>query len=62
MSGDVNAAPERAVTDSIIKVCCEGLLGKGLLSGFHFVFVFFLRGGVGGGILVRKKKQKKHHL
>ena len=42
MSGDVIATPERAVRDSILKVCCKGLVGKGLLSGFHFV-----RGGWG---------------
>ena len=37
MSGDVIATSE-VVRDSIIKVCCKGLLGKGLLSGFHFVW------------------------
>ena len=53
MSGDVNATPERAVMDSIIKVCCEGCSAK-VLSGFHFVFFvfffyFFIFWGGGGG-------------
>ena len=35
-SSDVIATPEGAVKDSIIKVCCKGLLDKGLLSRFYF--------------------------
>ena len=42
MPGDT---PEREVRDSIIKVCCKHLLGKGLLLWFHFVG--------GGGVLSR---------
>ena len=47
-SNDVIATPEGAVRDSIIEVCCKGLLDKGLLSGFHLVW------GGGGEYVVKE--------